>query len=257
MRSVSKILGKGKVDVPDSVLKALHVREGDEIVWSLDLQEDRVYIKKKKSATLSEIHKAEVQSAIRSLLLSILKTGPRTFNELHRMLKVSTRTLAKELKECQKQQLVKHAGRNKPYLLTKRGHELLRISMLKPVEGNDLIIETVWKGPFLGSIILRLPSHLGKQFAGKLYTPKNIDDLNRIMLLALEFWVNKHSQTSPCVQFASLGRDFNGDGVEDLMICEAPRGYPHVRKTLKENKMPMPLWEYALQAAEEKLSRQP
>lgn len=254
MKSVSTILQKGIVDVPDNVLRSLNLKEGDEIVWDFDALNDRVYIERKKPLMISELKRAKVSTKTHSQLLATLRSGPQTFNELHDLLKISTKTLSRELEACKRQGLIKHERRNKPYSLTERGAELLRISESKPVEGKDIVIETVENGPFIGSIVLRLPSYIGRQLVENLYTPRSMEDLSRIMLVSLTFWVNKHSQTSPHVVFTAYGKDFNNDGIEDLMICETPRGYPNIRKALKENRMGAPLWEYALRAAEEKLS---
>lgn len=254
MRAVSTISQKGMVDIPDNILRCLDLKEGDEIVWEFDVHNNNVYIERRKPQTISEFTRAEAQSKTHSQLLATLRSGPKTFNELHDLLKISPKTLSKELKTCREQGLIKHERRNKPYSLTQRGSELLRISEAQSVEGKDLVIETVWNGPFIGSILLRLPSYIGRQFVEELYTPRAMEDLNRIMLVSLIFWVNKHSQASPHVVFAAYGKDFNNDGIEDLMICETPRGYPNIRKALKQNKIGGPLWIYSLKAAEEKLS---
>jgi len=120
------------------------------------------------------------------------------------------------------------------------------------LETEQLLFEI--KNPFLGSFILKLPTHFGKKFTRELCTLQNIEDLNKIMLLGLEFWINKHAQVS-FVRVSGLGKDFNNDGIPDLMICETPQGYPNIRKALREHKLPMPLLNYALGAAEEKLTR--
>lgn len=233
MVSVSTIQAKGIVSIPNNVLKDLRLKEGDQILWNVDSTEKKACFERGRPQTFLEFNRAELQSRSRSRLLLSLKSGSKTFTELINILKVSRRTLAKELKKSQEQLLIDHEGRNKPYSLSERGVELLKISEYKPVEGNDLIIETVSEGPFIGSIILRLPSRLGKQLAQKLYTPKRIQDFNRIMLLGLQFWVTKHSQ-APYVQFLGLGKDFNGDGIADLIICETPQGYPHMKELARK-----------------------
>jgi DNA-binding HxlR family transcriptional regulator len=255
MVSISKILDKGAVYVPHDVLQSLALKEGSEIVWKHDPQTNRFYIERNKPQTFQELERAKLESGHKSQLLFALTPGPKTFNELQGVLRISSATLAKALEECQTQELIEHKGRNKPYSLTQRGLELLRISKPNPVKGNDVAIETVREGPFIGSIVLRLPSRLGKEFAEHLYKPSSIEDMNRIMLISLEFWVMRHSQTSPYVRMVQHGKDFNGDGIEDLIIAETPPGYPNIRQALKENRMPMPLWDYCLKAAEEKLSR--
>jgi hypothetical protein len=123
-----------------------------------------------------------------------------------------------------------------------------------PLEGNDVNIHIVKEGPFVGSIILRLPSHLGKKFSESLYTPKSSEDLTRIMIVSLEFWVRKHSQT-PNVRLTEYGRDFNGDGLEDLIISEPPQGYPNIRKAMQQDTLPGPLFECAFKALEERLEK--
>jgi DNA-binding HxlR family transcriptional regulator len=255
MGSVSKILDKGTVFVPDKILQSLGLKEGSEILWKVDPQTQRVYFERYRRQTDLEFERVKLSSEIKSKLLSALKGKPQTFNELQNILRIGSETLSKYLHECETEGLIDHEARNKPYALSQKGLELLRISEPKPVEGNDIIVETVREGPFLGSIVLRLPSRLGKQFSEELYTPKSIEDFNRIMLISLEFWVMKHSQTSPNVQIAQHGKDFNGDGIEDMIICEPSLQYPNIRKALKENKMPMPLLDYCFKAAEEKLSR--
>jgi predicted transcriptional regulator len=240
--------------IPDHVLKSLRLKEGDEIVWKYDSKTDRLYIEKRKPMNIIEFERAKTHSENLSRLLLALEPKSKTFNELQKDLKVSSRTLSRLLSESERQEMVEHKGRNKPYSLTQRGCEFLKIMEPTPLEGNEVKIHIVKEGPFVGSIILRLPSHLGKKFSESLYTPKNSEDLTRIMIIGLEFWVTKHSQ-NPNVRLTEYGKDFNGDGLEDLIISEPPQGYPNIRKAMQEDRIPGPLIECAYAALEEQFKK--
>jgi DNA-binding MarR family transcriptional regulator len=241
--------------IPDQVLKSLRLKKGDEIVWKYDSKRDKVYIEKRKPMDLLEFEGAKTHSENLSRLLLALEPKSKTFNELQKDLKVSPRTASRLLSESEKQGFVEHEGRNKPYSLSQRGYEFLKIIESMPLEGNDVNIHVVKEGPFVGSIILRLPSRIGKTFSERLYTPEAMEDMNRIMVLALEFWVRKHSNRSPGVKFVYYGKDFNNDGLEDLIITETPQGYPNIRKAMQEDRIPGPLIECAYAALEERLKK--
>lgn len=200
----------------------------------------------------------KVHSRTRKTVLDTLKDKPKTWSEIWIQVKHvigSKSTVSNALKELEREGLISpKSKRNAPYVITKKGQKWLKMGQRRPVE--DFVIEVIREGPFIGSIIIRLPEGFGTRFLENgLYTPRPLESLRRIVWVALEFWVTKHSQSSKFVISRAHGRDFNNDGVADLVMYENPVCYPAIRKALKEHMLGAPLIECAYEALEEKLAK--
>jgi len=249
--SQSEVLD-GTIQVPSAVLRKLKLNEGDSVSWILDLSSSRICLEKATLGKSPDFRRTEVKSRSRRTILSALQSAPKKFKELSENLEISDPTLSRYLKELHSEGLVTKPHRNSPYRLTDRGREWLELTDIESAEGRDIVIETVVNSDLdlIKGFVVRLPRGLGEVFYDKLCLPKPLNSLNQILILGLEFWVGKWTS-----QMMELSRDFDGDGIDDLVIGEPRRGYPLLTESRKEGTLGPLYFDFLYKAAEEKLSR--